>query len=141
MSILSVLLLQVDTTLKAAANASAPNVEKISLFQLLKEGGILMIPLFLCSIILVYVFVERLLAIRRAAVIDPSFMSRLREHITDGNLQAAKSLCKNTDSPVARMLDKGLSRIGKPVDNIERSMENTGKLEVYKMEKNLSILS
>ncbi len=141
MSLLSILLLQIDTTLKGVANATTTPAEKISLFNLLKEGGVLMIPLLLCSLLLVYVFVERLLAIRKAAVLDPNFMSRMRDYITDGNLPAAKSLSKNTNSPIARMLDKGLNRIGKPIDNIERSMENTGKLEVYKMEKNLSILS
>lgn len=140
MSILSILLLQADTTIKTVADATAAP-EKISLFHLLSEGGVLMIPLFLCSVLMVYVFVERLLAIRNAGKIDPNFMSRMRDHITDGNLPAAKSLSKNTDSPIARMLDKGLNRIGKPIDNIERAMENTGKLEVYKMEKNLSILS
>lgn len=139
MSLLSILLLQVDTT-KGVANATAAP-EKISLFHLLSEGGVLMIPLFLCSILLVYVFVERLLAIRNAGKIDSNFMSRMRDYITDGNLPSAKSLAKSTDSPIARMLEKGLNRIGKPIDNIERAMENTGKLEVYKMEKNLSILS
>jgi biopolymer transport protein ExbB len=141
MSLLSVLLLQVDTTLKAAASTANAPVEKISLLHLLQEGGVLMIPLLLCSIILVYVFVERLLAIRKAAVVDPTFMSRIREHVTDGNLGAAKSVCKNNTSPIAKMVEKGLSRVGKPVDNIEKAMENTGKLEVYKMEKNISILS
>jgi biopolymer transport protein ExbB len=141
MSLLNILLLQVDTTIKGVATSVGAVSEKISLWQLLKEGGVLMIPLLFCSILLVYVFVERLLAIKNAGVIDANFMSRMRDHITEGNLQAAKSLSKNTDSPIARMLDKGLNRIGKPIDNIERAMENTGKLEVYKMEKNLSILS
>ncbi len=100
-----------------------------------------MIPLLLCSIALVYVFVERLSAIRKASVIDPTFMSRIREQITSGNLQGAKSLARGTDNPVARMIDKGISRIGKPMDHIEKSMESTGKLEVYQLEKNLSILS
>lgn len=139
MSLLTIFL-QADTALKAA-NAATEPVEKISLFQLLREGGALMIPLLLCSLLLVYVFVERLMAIRKASRGDAQFMQRIREQITTGNIQAAKSLCKSTDTPIARVVDKGISRIGKPIDHIEKSMESTGKLEVYQMEKNLSILS
>ncbi|MBS1587134.1 MAG: MotA/TolQ/ExbB proton channel family protein [Bacteroidetes bacterium] len=139
MSLLTIFL-QADTALKAA-NAATEPVEKISLFQLLREGGALMIPLLLCSLLLVYVFVERLMAIRKASGGDAQFMQRIREQITTGNIQAAKSLCKSTDTPIARVVDKGISRIGKPIDHIEKSMESTGKLEVYQMEKNLSILS
>lgn len=139
MTLLSLLLLQIDTA-SAAVNAAA-EPESISLFYLLKEGGVLMIPLFICSVLLVYVFVERLMAIRKAAETDLTFMSRIREHVTEGNITAAKSLSKNTTGPVARMIDKGLSRIGKPIDHIEKSMESAGKLEVYQLEKNLSILS
>lgn len=139
MTLLSVLL-QIDTatTVEAIENTSA---EELSLIYLLKEGGILMIPLLLCSILMVYVFFERLFAIRRARKVDPHFMARIREHVTDENLTAARNLAKSTPGPTARMIDKGLTRIGKPVDLIERSMENTGKLQVYEMEKNLSILS
>jgi biopolymer transport protein ExbB len=137
--LLQSMLLQIDTVATTPANTAAQ--ENISLLYLLKEGGVLMIPLLLCSILLVYVFAQRLMVIRKASVLDPTFMSRIREHITSGNIQAAKSLSKNTTGPVARMIDKGLSRIGKPIDHIEKSMENTGKLEVYQLEKNLSILS
>ncbi len=140
MSLLSILLLQADTA-AAAMHAATAEPEKISFFYLMKEGGILMIPLFLCSVIMVYVFVERLMAIRKTGETDPTFMQRVREHVTDGNIPAAKSLAKNTQGPVARMIEKGLSRLGKPIDHIEKSMENTGKLEVYKLEKNLSALS
>ena len=141
MHLFFILLLQVDTALKAAATATNVPAEKISLWSLLKEGGVLMIPLLLCSIILVYVFVERLMVIKKAGVIDPNFMLHIRENVSNGNLTSAKALCRNTNSPIARMIEKGLSRIGKPIDNIEKSMENAGKLEVYKLEKNTSILS
>lgn len=119
--------------------AAAP--EKISLFYLLKEGGLLMIPLAICSLLLVYVFIERLIVMNVASQLDPAFMQRVRDHIATGNLNGAKSLAKNTDSPIARIIEKGLSRVGKPIDHIEKSMESTGKLEVYRLEKNLSILS
>ncbi len=138
MSLLSILL-QIDTTTQATT--AAPTSESISFFYLMKEGGVLMIPLFICSLLLVYVFAERWMAIRKASNIDPNFLARIREHITSGNLSAAKSLAKTTDNPVGRMIDKGISRIGKPIDHIEKSMESAGKLEVYQMEKNLSILS
>lgn len=135
------LLLQVDTGLKSVVQTTSPQLEKISFFHLLMEGGVLMIPLLLCSLLLVYVFVERLLAIRKASADDAVFMPLIRERIKAGNMQEAKSLCRSTNTAVARMIDKGISRIGKPIDHIEKSMESTGKLEVYQMEKNLSILS
>ncbi|HEY9177001.1 MAG TPA: MotA/TolQ/ExbB proton channel family protein [Flavipsychrobacter sp.] len=141
MHILSAILLQLDTVAQATDLVEETSAEKLSLIYLLKEGGILMIPLLVCSILMVYVFIERLLVIRKAGDIDPTFMARIREHVTDGNLAGAKNLARNTQGPMARIIDKGLSRIGKPVEHIERSMENTGKLQVYNLEKNLSILS
>lgn len=135
------LLLQVDTgNLVPAPPVISPD-EKISLIQLLKEGGVLMIPLLLCSITLVYIFVERWSVIRKAKMTDPSFLPRVREQVANGNISGAKSVCKSSAAPEARMIEKGLSRIGKPIDHIEKSMENTGKLEIYKLEKNLGILS
>lgn len=138
MSLLTILL-QADTT--ALQEAITAPQEKISVLYLLKEGGVLMIPLLICSVLLVYIFVERLLVIRKAAEVEPNFMARVREQVVAGNLQGAKTLSKNTQGPVARMIDKGLSRVGKPIDHIEKSMESAGKLEVYQLEKNLSILS
>jgi len=140
MSLLTILL-QADTTMKAAAQATNVPVEKISLFHLLKEGGMLMIPLLLCSIVLVYVFVERLLAIRKAGQVDNTFMARVRDQVMAGNLTAAKATCRAANTPVSRIIEKGVNRIGKPIDLVEKSMENTGKLEVYQLEKNVSILS
>jgi biopolymer transport protein ExbB len=100
-----------------------------------------MIPLGICSLLLVYVFIERLIVMNGASQLDSSFMQRVRDHIATGNLNGAKSLAKNTDSPIARIIEKGLSRVGKPIDHIEKSMESTGKLEVYRLERNLSVLS
>lgn len=132
----------VDTSLAHAAHQEAmATVEKISLMHLLMEGGVLMIPLLLCSLVLVYVFVERFLAIRKATVTDPSFMGRIRDQVEAGNTAAAISACKSANNALARVIEKGVTRLGKPVDQIEKSMENTGKLEVYKLEKNLSILT
>ena len=141
MNLLSVLLLQAgDTAIKAAAQVVAP-VEQISLFKLLKEGGVLMIPLLLCSLILVYVFVERLMVIRKAGAIDDKFLDRIREQLVNKNVEEAKAACRMSNTPVAHIIEKGLGLTNKPLEYIEKSMENTGKLEVYKLERNLSILS
>jgi biopolymer transport protein ExbB len=130
-----------DTMTQAAAELAPQAKEKLSLFALLKEGGLLMIPLLLCSVAMVYIFVERFGAIRKAAAIDNNFMARIREQIISGNLQGAKSQCKSAQSPIARMIEKGVNRIGKPVDSIEKAMETAGKLEVYQLEKNMSALN
>jgi biopolymer transport protein ExbB len=131
------ILLQVDTVSKAASvTGSAETV-----WGLLAKGGPLMIPLGLLFAGAVYVFFERLLVVRKFSKIEDNFMSIIRDHIITGNVTAARSLAKNTDNPVARMIDKGIQRIGKPIDAIEKSMNNVGKLEMYKMEKHLSILA
>lgn len=132
-------LLQIDTLQKAAAVLPAP--EKISMWNLLEKGGFIMYPLYVLLAATIFVFTERLLAIQKASRIDDNFMRIIRDNIITGNVSAARSLTKNTNNPVARMIDKGIQRIGKPIDAIEKSMENVGKLEMYQMEKNLSILS
>jgi biopolymer transport protein ExbB len=142
MQSLSVLLLQIkDSASKVLATVPPPADEKISLWNLLNEGGVLMIPLLLCSLVLVYVFIERLMAIRKASSGDTRFMDRIKEELRRGDVAGAKLSCKNANIPLARMIEKGVNRIGQPIEAIERSMENTGKLEVYQLEKNLSILS
>ncbi|HXB91506.1 MAG TPA: MotA/TolQ/ExbB proton channel family protein [Puia sp.] len=115
--------------------------QKESLWDILLKGGPLMIPLFILLVIAIFVFFERYLAIKKASKLDDNFMSIIRDHIVTGNIAAARSMSKNTPTAVARMIDKGLQRVGKPIEAIERSMENVGKLELYRMERNLSILS
>ena len=133
-------LLQVDTIQKAVSGI-ATTTEKISLLTLLDKGGWIMYPLYMLLIAAIFVFIERLIAIKKASKIDENFMGVIRDHILNGNVQAARSMTKNNSSPVAKMIDKGIQRIGKPIDAIEKSMENVGKLEMYSMEKNLSILT
>jgi biopolymer transport protein ExbB len=111
------------------------------LVELLTLGGWLMLPLALLFIITIYVFVERLMAVRKASQIEGNFMNIIRDHIVNGNVSAARSFTKNTNNPVARIIDKGIQRLGKPIDSIEKSMENVGKLELYNLERNLGILS
>lgn len=129
--------LQTDTT--ALAATTTQNAQ--SLWDVLVSGGVLMIPLGLLFVAAVYFFIERLIAINKANRIDQNFMRIIRDHIVSGNVTAARGFSKNSDSPVARIIDKGIQRIGKPIDSIEKSMENVGVLELYKLEKNLSIIS
>jgi len=129
-----------DSTSKVVASA-VPVAEKISMWDLLQKGGFIMYPLYFLLVITIFVFFERLIAISKASKIEPGFMNIIRDNIISGNISAARNLSKNTNNPVARMIDKGIQRIGKSIDAIEKSMENVGKLEMYKMERNLSILS
>lgn len=135
------ILLQISDTTSKLVTAAAQTPEKITLWSLLDKGGWLMYPLYLLFVAAIFVFFERLIAIRKASKIEPNFMSIIRDNIMTGNVTSARNLAKNTDNPVAQIIYKGLQRIGKPIDAIEKSMENVGKLEMYKMERNLSILS
>lgn len=129
--------LQVDTTATTGASA----LQSQSLWDVLVSGGVLMIPLGLLFVAAVYFFFERLIAINKANKLDNNFMRIIRDHVVNGNISAARGFSKNSDNPVARIIDKGIQRIGKPIDAIEKSMENVGVLELYKLEKNLSIIS
>jgi biopolymer transport protein ExbB len=129
----------IDST-HTATTAATP-APQMNLWGLLMQGGILMIPLFLLLVLAIYFFFERWIAINKASKVDPNFINIIRDNILAGNISSARAMARNTNNPVARMIDKGLQRIGKPIDAIEKSMENVGKLEMYKMEKNLSALS
>jgi len=133
---------QIASTVKSAiTNADRNNDGSLSLGELLGMGGWLMYPLIGLLLVAIFFFVERLIAIRKAGNIDQNFMHHIRDHIVSGNVSAARSFAKNTNNPVARIIDKGIQRIGKPIDIIEDSMENVGKLELYGLERNLSVLS
>jgi len=138
------LLLQITDTTSRVANAlsttTAPSAEKINLLSLIFKGGMLMIPICILSLIAVYVFVERIFTIVRAGQDTPQLIPTIKEHLLNGNISAAKTSCKSFNTPISRMLEKGIQRIGKPIDVIERSIENVGKIELYKMEKRLDIL-
>jgi biopolymer transport protein ExbB len=128
--------LQIDTS-KA--------LEKVKGFEsvggTIVQGGWLMIPLAVLFVVALFFFFERFLLLQKFGKIEENFMNIIRDNVVSGNISAARSLAKNTNNPVARMIDKGLQRIGKPIDAIEKSMENVGVLEMYKMEKNLNILN
>ncbi|NRB50651.1 MAG: MotA/TolQ/ExbB proton channel family protein [Saprospiraceae bacterium] len=116
-----------------------------SFFDIITKGGILgiliVLVLFALSVIALYIFVERYLTIKRAGRVDESFINNIRANVSAGNIQGAKALCASTDSPVARMVEKGLQRIGKPLRDIDAAIENVGNLEIFKLEKNLSTLA
>ena len=117
----------------------------LSVIDLIVNGGtgsILIISvLFVMLFVALYIYFERIFAIKAASKIDSNFMNQIRDHVTNGKLDAAKILCAQTDSPVARLTEKGISRIGKPLDDINTAIENAGTLEVYKLEKNVSVLA
>ena len=132
------ILLQIDST-KAATELLSQKSENV--WGVLAKGGLLMIPLLSLLVVAIFFFIERWITIRKAAKIEDNFMSIIRDNIISGNVTAARNLAKNTSNPVAKVIDKGIQRIGKPIDAIEKSMDNVGVLEMYKLEKNLSIIS
>ncbi|MDB9775251.1 MotA/TolQ/ExbB proton channel family protein [Vicingaceae bacterium] len=125
--------------------AIVPQEETLSIMNLITSGGvggiIIMSTLFILSILAVYIFVERYLSITKASKEDENFMNQIKDFIHDGKIDAAKALCKSTPSPIARMIEKGVNRIGKPLGDIAAAIENTGKLELYKLETNLASLA
>jgi biopolymer transport protein ExbB len=105
------------------------------------KGGWVMIPIILLSFVAVYIFVERYYVIRKATKDDQNFMNRIKDYIHDGKIEAAVALCKSTDSPSARMVEKGITRLGRPLQDITTAIENVGKLEIAKLEKSFPTLA
>lgn len=130
---------------RKVAEAVVPEEKTLKLWDLVTSGGIggavIMITLLVLSIIAVYIIIERYLAIKRASKEDANLMNQIKDHILDGKIDAAKSVCQGNNSPIARMVEKGISRIGKPLQDIGTAVETTGKLELNKLEKNLSTLA
>lgn len=114
--------------------------EELHFIDLLFKGGWVMIPLALLAFAGLIIFVERYITIRKASKTESNLMLQIKQYIHDGRLDNAIALCKNNNSPLARMLEKGLKRIGRPIKDIEAAIENNGKLEVSKLEKNIGIL-
>lgn len=124
-----------------------PVVEEktLSVLELVMNGGlgaqIIIGVLFVLLFVAVYIYFERLFAIKAASKMDSNFMNQIRDNVASGNVQAAKVLCAQQNTPVSRLTEKGISRIGSPLDDINTAIENAGRLEVYKLEKNVSILA
>ncbi|MAN59403.1 MAG: biopolymer transporter ExbB [Flavobacteriaceae bacterium] len=117
----------------------------LSVLELIMNGGlgaqIIIGVLFILLFVAVYIYFERLFAIKAASKLDSNFMNQIRDNVANGNIQSAKMLCAQHNTPVSRLTDKGISRIGMPLEDINTAIENAGRLEVYKLEKNVSILA
>lgn len=128
-------------TAVTAAKAVQPEGVVTGFFDLAVKGGPIMIPIVLLSFIAVFIFFDRYIAIRKARKVDTQLMDRVREYILDGKIESALALCRNDNTPTARMIEKGLSRIGRPMADVTTAIENVGNLEVYKLEKGLPVLA
>lgn len=138
-------LLQITTTANDSLNNVAATAEgaaqpELSLIDLLFKGGWVMIPILILSIIAIYIMAERYIAIKKASQNPEPFMNQVKGLILRHDLQGALLLCGQTRTPIARMIEKGIKRIGQPLKDIETAIENIGKLEVTKLEKNISVL-
>lgn len=130
-----------DTASKAAATiASQTPQDSLSLLQLIEKGGWILLPIGILSVIAIFLIVERWLTINKASKVDPNFMNNIRSLLLDGKTEAALTLCRSTNTPIARLLEKGIKRLGRPIKEIESAVENTGRLEIYKLERNLSYI-
>ena len=126
---------------KAVGKAVQPDGVVTGFFDLAVKGGPIMIPIVLLSFIAVFIFFDRYIAIRKAGKVDSRLMDRVREYILDGKIESAFALCRSDNTPTARMIEKGLSRIGRPMADVTTAIENVGNLEVYKLEKGLPVLA
>jgi biopolymer transport protein ExbB len=114
---------------------------KLTLLDLAIKGGWVMVPIILLSFVAAYIFIERFYVIRKATKEDQNFMNRIKDYIHDGKIESAVALCKATNSPSARMVEKGISRLGRPLQDIQTAIENVGKLEISKLEKGFPTLA
>ncbi|WP_242610753.1 MotA/TolQ/ExbB proton channel family protein [Aquimarina brevivitae] len=131
--------------MQSTSDVDQETEKTLSLMDLLLSGGpagvIIIAILFVLLFVAVYIYFERLFAIKAASKYDVNFMHQIRDNVAGGKLESAKILCAQTDNPVARLTEKGISRIGHPLEDINKAIENAGRLEVYKLEKNVSILA
>ena len=116
-------------------------MEKVNLWTLVMDGGYIMIPLALLLLLTIYILVERYIVIRDSMHQDPAFMSKLRDYLNDGDVKSAENLCRTSDSPYGRMLLKGVQRIGRPINEINSSIENAANLEVASLGRGMTLLS
>jgi biopolymer transport protein ExbB len=127
--------------LQGAAGVAAGKQASMSLLDLYFAGGWVMYPITLLSFVALYIFIERYIVIREASKADINFMNRIKDYMHDGKVDAALQLCRSTNSPAARMVEKGLTRLGRPLNDISVAIENVGKLEIYKLEKGFPTLA
>lgn len=139
---------QADTAGAAIAQAATtastvtPTITKeLSIWDLTLKGGFIMIPLLLLSLVSIYIFVERFIAVRAAAKEDDTFMKRIKDYIIEGEIDSAVNLCKNTNTPYSRLILKGISRIGRPMNDVLMAIENVGNLEIAHLGKGFTWLA
>lgn len=126
---------EIDTT------TIASGADSLRVIDLLMKGGFVMIPLLILLFITIYIFVERILTIQKASRVPEQFTEKIRRLVSAGDISGARLICSQTTTPIARMIEKGISRIGTPLKTIEDAIENVGKLELYRLEKNLTLLA
>ena len=115
--------------------------KQLNFFDMCVKGGWIMIPIALMLVLAIYIFIERMIVIRDASKEDASFMNRIKDYIYDGKLDSALNLCRDTKSPSARMIEKGISRLGRPMSDVLVAIENVGNLEIATLEKRLGLLA
>lgn len=130
-----------DILLQGTAGVAAGKQTSMSLFDLYVAGGWVMIPITLLSFVALYIFIERYIVIKKAAKEDINFMNRIKDYMHDGKVDAALQLCRSTDSPSARMIEKGITRLGRSLNDVSTAIENVGKLEIYKLERGFPTLA
>ena len=127
-------------TLLQITETAAPS-DSINLIDLVFKGGPIMIPLAILSVMAVYLTIERFLTLKKASKLDANFMANIKDLVLNGNIKGAKALCERTNSPIARMIEKGVTRIGKPLQDIDTSIHNVGNIEVNKLETGMPTLA
>ena len=141
MNLLQITDVALTTAIDSTAMATA-EVAEMNYWEMAKKGGPwIMIPLLILSIMAVYIFIERYVAIKKASKEDKTFMDRIKDYIIDGNLDSATKLCQQMNNPMARMVEKGISRLGKPMNDVLVAIENVGNIETNKLEKGFNMLA
>lgn len=136
-------LLQITPTAGDSVPPATEAVQEnsIQIMDMAMKGGWIMIPLLLMSVIAVYIFVERMITINKAGKEDANFMNNIRDCIANGKIDAALTLCRSSSSPIARLVEKGITRIGRPLTDISASIENAAKLEIYRLERSIALMA
>ncbi|WP_055435281.1 MotA/TolQ/ExbB proton channel family protein [Lacinutrix algicola] len=135
-----------DASQEADLLVDGETTEKtLSIIELITTGGtagiIIIGLLFVLFVAALYIYFERIMAIKEASKVDANFMNQIKDYVSSGKIDSAQNLCSQTNSPVSRLISKGISRIGKPLDDINTAIENAGRLEIYSLEKNVSVLA
>jgi biopolymer transport protein ExbB len=138
---LKLLLIQADMTTQMDTLATEPEGISTKFIDLALKGGWIMVPIVLLSIIAVYIFFDRYFAIKKAGKFDTNLLEKIKIYITSGKIDEAVNLCRSSSNPAARMLEKGISRIGRPLTDVNAAIENVGNLEISKLEKGLPVLA